>query len=68
LTIQLQARMGNKKSRLAFLHEQYHARVSCGNPRIYPGLGIDPPFDRHKILYLMRESLYLRHFRSGIPQ
>ena len=41
LHIQLQARKGNKKARLAFLHEQYHARVSCGNPRIYPGLGID---------------------------
>jgi hypothetical protein len=38
LAVQLEARQRNKKARLAFLHEQYHARVSCGNPRQYPGL------------------------------
>ncbi len=39
LNVQLMARKANKKSRIAFLHEQYHARVSCGIPRQYPGLG-----------------------------
>jgi hypothetical protein len=35
----LAARKSSKKSRLTFLTEQYHARVSFANPRIYPGLG-----------------------------
>jgi hypothetical protein len=35
----LAARKSSKKSRLTFLTEQYHARVSGVNPRIYPGLG-----------------------------
>jgi hypothetical protein len=39
LVVQLEARHRNKKARIAFLHEQYHARVSCGNSRQYPGLG-----------------------------
>ncbi len=39
LDVQLKARRGNKKSRLTFLIEKFHARVSCGNPRLYPGLG-----------------------------
>jgi hypothetical protein len=47
LTVQLQARRANKKSRIAFLHEQYHARVSCGTPRLYPRLGTAPPFPIH---------------------
>ena len=68
LTIQLLARKGNKKSRLAFLHEQYHARVSCGNPRIYPGLGTDPPFSPLRFLSLIREPHFFLHCRSRIPQ
>jgi hypothetical protein len=39
LAQQLAARKSSKKSRITFLTEQYHARVSCANPRIYPGLG-----------------------------
>jgi hypothetical protein len=35
----LAARKSSKKSRLTFLTEQYHARESCVNPRIYTGLG-----------------------------
>jgi hypothetical protein len=35
----MSTRRVSKKARLAFLTEQYHARVSCRNPRLYPGLG-----------------------------
>jgi hypothetical protein len=41
--VQLRARGGNKKARLAYLNEQFHARVSGRNPRIYPGLGNNFP-------------------------
>ena len=66
LNIQLQARKGNKKARLAFLHEQYHARVSCGNPRIYPGLGKNKPCLPLPFLLLKPYSMYCSS--SGIPQ
>ncbi len=39
LNWELESRKGNKKVRHTFLTEQYHARVTCDNPRIYPGLG-----------------------------
>jgi hypothetical protein len=39
LEVELQARRGSKKARLLFLNEQFHARVSCRNPRLYPGIG-----------------------------
>jgi hypothetical protein len=39
LNWELQSRNGNKKARQTFLTEQYHARVTCDNPRIYPGIG-----------------------------
>ena len=41
LDLELQSRNRNKKSRLTFLTEQYHARATCANPRIYPGLGVE---------------------------
>jgi hypothetical protein len=41
LEVELQSRHRNKKSRLTFLTEQYHARTTCANPRIYPGLGAE---------------------------
>jgi hypothetical protein len=68
LNIQLQARKGNKKARLAFLHEQYHARVSCGNPRIYPGLGNNIPLCRLPLPSLIPQPLPVYCSRSGIPQ
>ncbi len=37
--MQLRARGSNKKGRLAYLNEKFHARVSGRNPRIYTGLG-----------------------------
>jgi hypothetical protein len=43
LNTQLEARQGSKKARLLFLSEQFHARVSCRNPRLYPGLGCPFP-------------------------
>jgi hypothetical protein len=68
LNIQLQAKKGNKKARLAFLHEQYHALVSCGNPRIYPGLGTDIPFNRLPLPSVIPKPNSIYCSRSGIPQ
>ncbi len=39
LEIQLQARSTNSAARIAFLKDQFHARVSGENPRVYPGIG-----------------------------
>jgi hypothetical protein len=68
LNTQLQARKGNKKSRLAFLHEQYHSHVSCGNPRIYPSLDTNPPYCRLPILSLISDPHYMYNSRYGILQ
>ncbi len=43
LDAELQARQGSKKVRLLILSEQFHARVTCRNPRLYPGLGCPFP-------------------------
>ena len=36
---QLRARLNSTAARISFLKDQFHARVSGGTPRIYPGLG-----------------------------
>ena len=39
LEIQLLARANNAGARIAFLKDQFHARMSGENPRVYPGIG-----------------------------
>ena len=39
LEVQLQARSTNSAARIAFLKDQFHARLSGENPRVYPGIG-----------------------------
>ena len=39
LEVQLHARCTNSAARIAFLKDQFHARVSGENPRVYPGIG-----------------------------
>jgi hypothetical protein len=41
LEIQLLARPNSSLARVAFLKDQYHARVSGDTPRVYPGIGPD---------------------------
>ncbi len=67
MDVQLKVRRGNKKSRLTFLTEQFHARVSCGNPRLYPGLGSSHVFICLTLLLLPFLSVYSVHIRPSHP-
>jgi hypothetical protein len=64
LNTQLEARQGSKKARLLFLSEQFHARVSCRNPRLYPGLGCPFP---SLVLFLHLSSLTPPTFPCAPP-
>jgi hypothetical protein len=39
LDVQLRARANSSAARISFLKDQFHARVSGNNPRVYPGIG-----------------------------
>jgi hypothetical protein len=41
LDVQLRARPNSSAARISFLKDQFHARVSGGNPRVYPGIGTE---------------------------
>jgi hypothetical protein len=38
---ELRARLNSTAARIAFLKDQFHARVSGGTPRVYPGIGAE---------------------------